>query len=74
MSKATEYRRIPSRSIPKPIILKNNEYNNKRSRTTTEYNDKDLSLKFIIIISEILGNNIYFQKNQKLKGQKNYLI
>jgi hypothetical protein len=74
MSKATEYRRTPLRSIPKPIIPKDDKYNNKRSRATTEYNNRDPSLKFIIITSEILGNNIYFQKDQKLKGQENYLI
>jgi hypothetical protein len=71
MSKATECRRILSRFIPKPIIL---EKNNKRGRTITEYNNRDFPLKFIIITSEILGGNIYLQKNQKLKRQENYLI
>jgi hypothetical protein len=60
MSKATEYHRTPSRSIPKPIILEDNEHNNKRGRITTEYNNKNPSLKFIIITSETLGSNIYF--------------
>jgi hypothetical protein len=72
--KATECRRTPSRSIPKPIIPRDNKHINKRGRTTTEYNNKDPSLKFIIIISEISGGNMYLQKDQKLKGQENYLI
>jgi hypothetical protein len=59
MSKATERRRTPSRSIPKPIIPENNEYNNKYNRITTEYNNRDPSLKFIIITSETSGGNIY---------------
>jgi hypothetical protein len=60
MSKATERHRTPSRFTPKPIILEDDEYNNKRNRITIEYNNRDLSLKFIIIISEISGSNIYF--------------
>jgi hypothetical protein len=60
MSKATEYCRTPLRFIPKPIILENNKYNNKRGKTIIKYNDRDPSLKFIIIISEISGDNIYF--------------
>jgi hypothetical protein len=63
-----------SRSTPKPIILENNKHNNKRGRTTTKYNNRDPSLKFIIITSEISRSNMHFQKDQKLKGQKNYLI
>jgi hypothetical protein len=59
MSKAIEYYRTLSRSIPKPIIPGDDKYNDKRSRATTEYNNRDLSLKFITITSEISGNNIY---------------
>jgi hypothetical protein len=60
MSKATECYMIPSRSTPKPIILEDDEHNNKPGRAITEYDDGDLFLKFIIIISEISGDNIYF--------------
>jgi hypothetical protein len=74
MSKTIEYRRTPSRSTPKPIILGDDEHNNERGRTTTEYDNRDPSLKFIIITSEISGSNMYFQKDQKLKEQENYLI
>jgi hypothetical protein len=59
MSKATERCRTPLRSIPKPIILEDNKRNNKRGRITTKYNNRDPSLKFIIITSEISGSNIY---------------
>jgi hypothetical protein len=59
MSKATKRRRILSRFTPKPIILENNKRNNKHGRATTEYNNEDPSLKFIIITSEISGSNIY---------------
>jgi hypothetical protein len=63
MSKTIEYHRIPLRFMPKSIILeKNNKRNKKRCRiiTITKYNNRDLSLKFIIITSKISGNNIYF--------------
>jgi hypothetical protein len=72
--KTTERRRTLLRSIPKPIIPKDNKHNDKHGRITTEYDDRDPSLKFIIIISEISGSNMHFQKDQKLKEQKNYLI
>jgi hypothetical protein len=74
MSKATERRRTPLRSTPKPIIPEDDKRNNKRGRATTEYNNRDPSLKFIIITSETSGGNIYLQKDQKLKGQENYSI
>jgi hypothetical protein len=58
-SKATERRRTPSRSTPKPIIPGDDKHNDERGRTTTEYDDGDPSLKFITITSETSGSNMH---------------
>jgi hypothetical protein len=71
-SKATERRRTPSRSTPKPTTPGDDERNDERGRTTTEYDNGDPSLKFITITSETSGGNMHLQKDQKLKGQENY--